>query len=126
MLLEFRAGIRRFLRWSEDAARDAGLSPVAHQLLLAVRGCGISGGPRISDIAQYLVVRHHTAVELIDRAERAGLVVRKRDPQDSRAVRVHLTENGLAHLEALTEQHIQELRRVSPTFAKIWRGLEGR
>lgn len=123
-LLAFRSGLRRFLRWSESAARDAGLNPAVHQLLLTVRGCGIPEGPRIGEVAQYLVVRHHTAVEVINRAEKDGLVRRVRDEHDSRAVRIQLTPEGLARLDDLTGQHLDELRRLSPTFSRIWQGLD--
>ena len=72
------------------------------------------------------MIRHNTAVEVIDRAERDGLVRRDRDESDSRVVRIRLTPDGLARLEALTEQHLDELRRLSPTLAKAWRGLDDR
>lgn len=123
-LLEFRSGLRRFLRWSEHAAAEADLNPAVHQLLLVIRGCDVASGPSIGDIAQHLVIRHNTAVEVIDRAERDGLVRRDRDGSDSRVVRIRLTPDGLARLEALTEQHLDELRRLSPTLAKAWRGLD--
>ena len=71
-LLRFRDALRRFLRWSEDQARAAGLTPAQHQLLLAVRGH--DGDPTIGDVAEHLLLRHHSAVELVDRAERAGLL----------------------------------------------------
>ena len=69
-LLEFRTGLRRFLHWSEEQARAAGLTAAQHQLLLAVRGH--DGGPTIGEVAEQLLLRHHSAVELVDRAERPG------------------------------------------------------
>ena len=93
------------------------------QLLLAIRGCGIEGGPRITEIAEYLVVRHHTAVEIIDRAERAGLVRRAIDPIDSRAVRVQLTDEGQERLAALTRQHLDELQQFLPVLSRLDQGL---
>jgi DNA-binding MarR family transcriptional regulator len=71
-LLAFRTGLRRFLRWSGQQAQAAGLTPVQHQLELAIRGHPDPGGPTVGDVAGYLLVRHHSAVELIDRAEAAG------------------------------------------------------
>ncbi len=75
-LLDFRTGLRRFLRWSADQAATVGVTPAQHQLLLAVRGHPDPAGPTIRDVAGYLLVRHHSAVELVDRAVAAGLVER--------------------------------------------------
>ena len=66
-LLEFRTGLRRFLHWSEEQARAAGVTPAQHQLLLAIRGHD-GAGPTIGDVADYLLLRHHSAVGLVDRA----------------------------------------------------------
>src|SRR4051812_41653503 len=73
-LLEFRTGLRRYLRWSEQEAEAVGLSPAQHQLLLAVRGHEGEAGPTVGDVAEHLLLRHHSAVELVNRAEAAGLV----------------------------------------------------
>jgi hypothetical protein len=72
-LLAFRTGLRRFLHWSEEQAREAGLTPAQHQLLLAVKGRQGDQPPTVGDLADYLLLRHHSTVELIDRAEAAGL-----------------------------------------------------
>ena len=109
-LLRFRDALRRFLRWSEDEARAAGLTPAQHQLLLAVRGH--DGDPTIGDVADHLRLRHHSAVELVDRAERAGLLQRRTDPDDRRVVHLELTADGDAHLAALSAAHLAELRRL--------------
>src|SRR5919201_1005556 len=93
-LLELRTGLRRFLRWSEQQARAAGITPAHHQLMLAIRGHGGGRGPTIGDVAGYLLLRHHSAVGLIDRAEAAGLVHRSQDPENLSTVRLHLTEKG--------------------------------
>ncbi len=77
-LLRFRDALRRFLRWSEARAKEAGLTPAQHQLLLAIRGH--DGDPTIGDVADHLLLRHHSVVELVDRAERGGLVHRLADP----------------------------------------------
>ncbi|HTU86132.1 MAG TPA: helix-turn-helix domain-containing protein, partial [Solirubrobacteraceae bacterium] len=89
-LLELRTGLRRFLRWSEDQAKAAGLTAAKHQLLLAVRGHPDPAGPTIGEIADYLVLRHHSAVGLVDRATEDGLVQRSADPANKSVVRVTL------------------------------------
>ena len=120
-LLELRDGLRHFLRWSEDRAREAGLTPAQHQLLLAVRGHG--SPPSVSDLAGHLVLRHHSAVELVDRAVHAGLVERVHGDGDQRVVRVVLTAEGGRHLQALAETHMEELARLAPRMAALWQGL---
>src|ERR1700757_1425367 len=97
-LLELRTGLRRFLRWSEQQAKAAGLTPAKHQLLLAVRGHPNPSGPTVGEIADYLVLRHHSAVGLIDRAVAAGLVIRNRDPDSKSVVRITLTPVGIEKL----------------------------
>lgn len=123
-LLEFRTGLRRFLRWSEEQARAVGLSPAQHQLMLAVRGHPDAKGPTIGDVAEYLLLRHHSAVELVDRAEAAGLVRRGRDRDDHRIVRLHLTARGAEKLRRLTASTLQELARLSPRLRPVWAGLD--
>ena len=76
-LLELRTGLRRFLRWSEQQAETAGVTPAQHQLLLAIRGHPDERGPTIGDAAGYLLLRHHSVVGLVDRAENAGLIERQ-------------------------------------------------
>jgi DNA-binding MarR family transcriptional regulator len=123
-LLELRTGLRRFLRWSEQQARAAGLTPAKHQLLLAVRGHPDPAGPTIGDVAEHLVLRHHSAVGLIDRAAADGLVERTPDPASRSVVRVTLTPQGIAKLDALAEAHLQELAHLAPTMRTLWRELE--
>ncbi|OBH17252.1 MULTISPECIES: MarR family winged helix-turn-helix transcriptional regulator [Mycolicibacter] len=112
-LLMFRTRLRRFERWSADQAQAAGLTPAQHQLLLAVRGHSDSRGPTVGDVAEYLLLRHHSAGELIQRAEAAGLVTRVRDSEDQRVIRLQLTEAAAERLQSLTELHLQELERFS-------------
>lgn len=123
-LLELRTGLRRFLRWSEQRAREAGLTPAKHQLLLAVKGHPDPAGPTIGDVAEHLVLRHHSAVGLIDRAVADGLVERVADPASRSVVRVAITRKGAAKLDALAEAHIQELAHLAPTMRTLWRALE--
>jgi DNA-binding MarR family transcriptional regulator len=123
-LLEFRTGLRRFLRWSEQQAHAVGLSPVQHQLLLAVRGHPDPRGPTIGDVAEYLLLRHHSAVGLVDRAEAAGLVRREHDRDDHRVVRLRLTSRGAEKLRRLTASTFEELGRLSPRLRPVWAGLD--
>ena len=123
-LLELRTGLRRFLRWSEQRAHAAGLTPAQHQLLLAIRGHRSPAGPTIGEIAEYLVLRHHSAVGLIDRAASAGLVKRSREPSNNGVVRVALTPRGIDKLGAPAEAHLQELAHLAPTMRTLWRALE--
>jgi DNA-binding MarR family transcriptional regulator len=122
-LLELRTSLRRFERWSERQAHDAGLTPAQHQLLLAIRGHADPSGPTVSDIADYLLLRHHSVVELIDRADAAGLVVRTRDKTDRRLVRLTLTKVGAKRVEALSALHLQELERLALRLPAASRGL---
>jgi DNA-binding MarR family transcriptional regulator len=120
-LLVFRDGLRTFLRWSENEAHGVGLTAPQHQLLLAVRGH--VGEPSIRDIADHLLVRHHSAVELVDRTERLGLVRRETDGDDQRVVRVSLTAAGEAKLNALTAAHLEELSRLRSRLTALWHDL---
>jgi DNA-binding MarR family transcriptional regulator len=112
-LLEFRVTLRRFQRWSEDQARAAGLTHVQHQLLVAIKGHSGSQPPTIGDLAGYLLLRPHSAVELVDRAEAAGLVKRTPDREDGRVVRVRLTEDGDRILQQLTRAHLDRLHELA-------------
>jgi DNA-binding MarR family transcriptional regulator len=123
-LLQFRTGLRRFLHWSEEQAEKVGLTPAQHQLLLAVRGHDDGQGPTIGDVAGYLMLRHHSAVGLIDRAVRAELVERREDPGDRRVVRLRLTAAGGRILQQLSALHLEEIRRLAPNVREIDRGLE--
>lgn len=113
-LLDFRTRLRRFERWSEQQARAVGLTPAQHQLLLAVKGHADRRGPTIRELADYLLLRHHSTVELVNRGETSGLVRRSGDPDDARVVRIWLTTRGEERLAQLTTMHIAELRRLAP------------
>jgi DNA-binding MarR family transcriptional regulator len=123
-LLAFRTGLRRFLYWSGQQAEAAGITPAQHQLLLTVRGHPDPRGPTIGEIAGYLLVRHHSAVELIDRAVTAGLVARQPDSEDTRTVRVALTARGRERLETLAASHLEELARLTNQMHTLWAGLD--
>jgi DNA-binding MarR family transcriptional regulator len=118
-LLAFRASLRRFQRWSEDQARTAGLTHVQHQLLIAVKGHPGAESPTVGDLADYLLLRHHSAVELVDRAELVGLVRRIADARDARLVRVQLTTKGERVLNQLTPAHLAELHSLAAILDEL-------
>jgi DNA-binding MarR family transcriptional regulator len=111
--LRFRVTLRRFLRWSEDQAAAAGLTPAQHQLLVAIKGHPGPEPPAIGELAEYLLLQSHSAVGLVDRAEAAGVVYRKQDEKDARVVRVHLTEKGDRLVADLTTAHLGELYKLA-------------
>jgi DNA-binding MarR family transcriptional regulator len=121
-LLDFRAGLRRFQHWSETRAREAGLTPAQHQLLLAVKGHRGGLAPTIGDLAGYLLLRHHSTVELVDRAQAAGLVRRGGDDADGRVTRVRLTPDGERRLAQLAQAHLDELQNLAPVLAQLVAG----
>ncbi|MDE3086656.1 MAG: MarR family transcriptional regulator [Acidobacteriota bacterium] len=123
-LLALRTRLRGFLQWSEQQAGGAGLSPSQHQLLLAVRGHDDARGPTIGEVADYLLLRHHSAVGLVDRAAEAGLVRRAADDRDGRVTRVRLTRRGDRLLQRLSALHLAELGRLASHLQPLLAGLE--
>jgi len=123
-LLAFRSSLRRFERWSEDQARQAGLTHVQHQLLVAVKGHPGPAPPTVRDLAGYLLLRHHSTVELVDRAALAGLVQRAADSRDGRLVRVRLTDRGERILNELTPAHLVELHSLAAVLDELVAGAE--
>lgn len=121
-LLRFRTALRQFLRWSGERAEEAGLTGQQHQLLLAIRGHDGSQPPTIGEVAGHLLVRHHSAVELADRAEVAGLVRRVADGDDRRIVRLNLTARGRRVLDQLSAAHLEELARLAPVVQRLAAG----
>ena len=118
-LLEFRVTLWRFQRWSEDQAQAAGLTHVQHQLLVAIKGHPEQTPPAIGDLAGYLLLRPHSRVELIDRAEAAGLVERVPDENDGRVVRVRLTKTGDRILHRLTRAHLDRLHELAAVLDEL-------
>jgi DNA-binding MarR family transcriptional regulator len=123
-LFAFRSSLRRFLHWSEQEAQAHGVTAAQHQLLLAIAGSGDQQGPTIGDIAEALLLKHHSAVGLIDRAEAGGLVRRTADPRDHRVVRLALTARGRKRLEVLSRAHLEELHRIAPALEALLRSVE--
>lgn len=113
-LADFRFHLRRFLVFSDEAARAAGVEPQQHQFLLALKGLPAGLVPSIRTLASRLVLRHHTVVELVDRLEARRLVRRERSAEDRREARLRITRQGDALLRRLSSVHRAELRIVGP------------
>ncbi|HEV2673314.1 MAG TPA: MarR family transcriptional regulator [Aliidongia sp.] len=110
-LAAFRLALRRFLTFSEAAARDRGLTAQQHQAILTIKGHG-SGRPlTIGELADHLLIRHHSAVELVDRLVQAELATRASAEDDRRRVVVALTAKAEVILRELSATHLDELRR---------------
>lgn len=120
-LAEFRFQLRRFLQFSEVQAREHGIEPQQHQALLALKGLPVGARPTIGELANRLALRHHTAVELVNRLESASFVKRQPDPSDGRQILLHLTPEGTAKLRSLSLAHRDELRVKGPELAKALR-----
>lgn len=118
-LHDFRVAIRRFLAFSEEAARAHGIDPQQHQLLLAIRASSDNDGLTIGEAADSLMLRHHSTGELVDRAIRNDLVTRTRDKLDRRVVRLGLSKHGEAILRELSEHHVRELRAAGPALVDV-------
>ena len=119
MLAAFRFALRQFLRFSEDAAQEAGITPQQHQALLAIKG--FPGRDRVSvgELAGRLQVAHHSAVGLIDRLVMEKLVAREASEEDRRRVFITLTRHGEDVLETLSSAHREQLRRMGPGMLKV-------
>ena len=124
-LLRLRTSLRQYLHWSEQQAQAVGLTPAHHQFLLAIRGHDDPRGPTISDVAGYLLLKHHSTVELAQRVGALGLIDRVADPDDGRVVRVRLTAKGAAALEKLASLHLDELSRLANGLVPTWQSYLG-
>jgi DNA-binding MarR family transcriptional regulator len=117
-LAEFRYQIRRFMRFSEQVARAAGIEPQQHQLLLAVKGLPAEKKATIGELAERLQIQHHSTVELVDRLTEGGFVERQRDEEDQRRVFVRLTSRGEELLERISSSTLAELRVAGPALVQ--------
>lgn len=115
-LSEFRYQLRRFLHFSETAAKEAGLTPLQYLLMLHVRGFPGRDWATVNELSDRLQMQHHGVVALLTRCEEAGLVRRQKSKTDRRMVEVHLQVKGAAQLERLAALHEAELRSLSDTF----------
>jgi DNA-binding MarR family transcriptional regulator len=122
-LAALRAGIRRYLAWAEQRAREHDMTPAQVQLALAIRAHADAGGPTVGELADTLLLRHHSVVGLIDRAEHAGLVARARHPRHQTHVHVRLTTKGASRLERLSALHLEWLAEHGPDIAGVWKAF---
>lgn len=122
-LAKFRYQIRKFLTFSEDAAHRSGLTPQQHQAMLAIKGFSREHPISVGDLAEFLLIRHHTAGELTDRMAKLGLLSREADAEDGRRILLRLTRKGEQRLQRLSQVHLDELRSASPTIAKILKSV---
>ena len=114
LLAEFRHVLARFLAFSASAATEAGLAPRQHQALLAIKGAPGGAPMTVGDLAERLVIRHHSAVELVDRLVSSGYLRRRTDPVDRRRAILVLTASAERALAELSTAHRAELRRIAP------------
>jgi DNA-binding MarR family transcriptional regulator len=113
-LAEFRHQIRRFLHFSEQVVKNAGMERGQYQLMLAIKGIPAGVRPRIRELANRMEIRHHSAVELVNRLEAGGFVHRTRAQDDRREVLLALTPKGEKVLSELALHHHDELRSTGP------------
>ncbi len=125
-LADFRYQIRRFVRFSEEVAQNAGIEPQHHQLLLALKGIPAGETPRIAYLAERLQIQHHSAVELVDRLHKKGLIRRTRSSLDRREVHVRLTPRGERLLQKLTLHTRAELRSAASALVVALRSVMAR
>lgn len=119
-MARFRYALRKFLRFSEDAARRCGVTPQQHQLMLGIAGYTGRGSATVSELAEFLQERPHSVVGLIERAVQHGLVRRAQDETDRRVVNVSLTPNGREILSGLTRLHQEETRAFKGFLGLAW------
>ena len=117
-LAQFRYALRQFLRFSERAARQAGISPQQHQLLMTIKGMHGRTWANVAEVAERLQVSHHAAVALVTRAQNQKLVKRTQGKEDRRTVQVSLTPKGEDLIAQLAELHHHELSRLSSILLK--------
>jgi DNA-binding MarR family transcriptional regulator len=118
-LARLRYELRKFQAFSSAAADRAGLTPQQHQALLTVRGFSSRNPVSIGDLATFLLIRHHTAVELVDRMTKLELLSRVVDGADGRRVLVKLTREGERRLQKLSKIHLKELQAIGPTLTRM-------
>lgn len=115
----FRYHLRRFLHFSEEAAQQVGLAPQQHQAMLTIKGFPGRDYVTIGELAEWLQIKHHSAVGLVNRLVGQGLVTRNAGTEDRRQVYISLTEHGIELLSELTAAHKAEVRRVRTTLQEL-------
>jgi DNA-binding MarR family transcriptional regulator len=123
LLAAFRYALREFMHFSESAATGVGLTAQQYQALLAIRGCPEDQRVTINDLARQLLIRHNSAVGLVDRLHQQGLVAREPSPLDGRKVDLRLTAKGDRVLERLASVHREELSRIGPRLRQLLRQI---
>jgi DNA-binding MarR family transcriptional regulator len=124
-LAEFRYQIRRFLHFSEQAVKEAGMKRGQYQLMLAIKGMPPGVRPMIREVADQMQIRHHSAVELINRLEDRGMVRRARAQNDRREVLLALTAKGEKVLSELALHHRKELQSAGPELVAALQRVMG-
>jgi DNA-binding MarR family transcriptional regulator len=124
-LAQFRYQLRRFLRFSEEAARACGVTPQQHQLMLGIAGFAEAGAATISQLAEFLQERNNSVVGLVERAAQSALVRRESGARDRRQVVVSLTAHGEEILAKLSELHMDEVQRMRSGFVSRNRAGSG-
>jgi DNA-binding MarR family transcriptional regulator len=119
-LAALRAGVREYLAWAEQRAHEHDMTPAQVQLALVVRAHPDAAGPTLTELADRLLLRHHSVIGLVDRAEQAGLVRRARDETHHSRVHVQLTPEGARRLEQLSALHLERLAELGPRLAEVW------
>jgi DNA-binding MarR family transcriptional regulator len=117
-LAEFRFALRRFLAFSETAAREAGMSPQQHQALLSIKG-SLSSQLSVQELSERLLIQHNSAVELVDRLVQAQLAIRSVDPDDRRRLKIRLTPKAERVLRKLSAVHLGELQAIRPALLEL-------
>jgi DNA-binding MarR family transcriptional regulator len=120
-LARFRYELRKFQAFSKSAATGAGLTFQQHQALLVIRGFSGKGALSVGDLAHYLMIQHHTAVELVNRMTKLKVLSRSPDDADARRVLVRLTKEGERRLQGISKINQDELRAIGPTLTKLLR-----
>lgn len=123
-LAGWRQALRRFLRFSQEAARTAGIPPQQHQALLVIKGFPERDYATIGEIAEALDLKHHSAVGLVDRLVKRQLVQRNVSPADRRRIEVRLTSRGEALIQKLSAVHLRELRQLRPELRRLLDSVE--
>lgn len=118
-LAAFRYALRLFLRFSEEAAKGAGVTPQQHQALLAIKGFPGRDAVTVGELAERLQLRHHSTVELLDRLMDLKLVAREQSALDRRHVHIQLTARGEQILDRLSTAHEEQLRRIGPELRAL-------
>ena len=123
-LAEFRYVLRCFLEFSENEAKKIGLTSRQHQALLVIKGYGCGAPITVGDLAKRLKVRHHSAVELVNRLSENGLVIKRHDAEDQRRVLLELSAEAETLLEKLSAAHLDELSRIDPMLLRVLQRVE--